>query len=340
VNSVEPFAGAPAEWDRFVRGDPHGTFCHLAGWWPIVHDVFGHECLPLCARDERGALTGVLPLVDVRSRLFGRYLVSMPFLNAGGPIGHPDARTALAAAAELEGRARRVALVELRNRGPAPAWGRVTMRKITVELPLPAQADALWRTFPSKLRSQIRRAMREGFSVRHGAAEVESFYAVFARNMRALGTPVLPVAVFRRIVTAFGDLARVTVVYDGETPVAGGFGFSWANTFELTWASALREYNARAPNMLLYWTLMQRAIDSGDRTFDFGRCTPGAGTHRFKLQWGGRDVPLAWTQWDGTGVSSPPSPERPVFRLAAACWRRLPLGVTNRLGPIIATQLP
>ncbi len=338
--AVGPFDGAPAEWDRFVRGDPQGTFCHLSGWWPIMREVFGHGCLPLCARDDRGALVGVLPLVDVRSRLFGRYLVSMPFLNAGGPIGTPHARAALAVAAEREARARRVALLELRNRGPAPAWGRVTSRKITVELPLPAQADVLWTTFPSKLRSQIRRAQREGLPVRHGPAEVEAFYAVFARTMHALGTPVLPVAVFRRILTTFGDLALVVVVYDGGTPIAGGFGFLWNGTFELTWASALRAYNPRAANMLLYWSLMQRAIAAGKRTFDFGRCTPGSGTHRFKRQWGGRDVTLEWTQWSAAGIAATPSPDRPVFRVASACWRRLPLGVTTRLGPMIATQLP
>jgi serine/alanine adding enzyme len=340
VIAVAPFAGVPTEWDAFVRAEPEGTFAHLAGWWPIMREAFGHEPLPLEARDDRGNLIGVLPLVHVSSRLFGRYLISMPFLNAGGPLGTPEARNALAEEAEHEGRRRRVSLVELRNQGSATSWGRVTDRKITVHLPLPSDEQALWKGFPSKLRSQVRRAMKESFEIRFGAAELEAFYAVFTRNMRALGTPVLPRRVFERIFDAFPSVAECGVVYDGRTPIAGGVGFSWSGQFELTWAAALREYNARAPNMLLYWSLMQRALASGHHTFDFGRCTPGGGTHRFKRQWGGLDVPLPWTQWAPGESQAPPSPDQPIFRVASACWRRLPLAVTNRLGPIIATQLP
>jgi hypothetical protein len=92
--------------------------------------------------------------------------------------------------------------------------------------------------------------------------------------------------------------------------------------------------------MLLYWAFMQRAIVRGVRVFNFGRCTPGGGTHRFKRQWGGTDVPLAWRQWSANGVHATPSPERPVYRAAAAVWRRLPLALVNRLGPVLARQLP
>ncbi len=337
---VEVFAGPEAEWDAFVRSDETASYTHLSGWWPIMREEFGHECVPLAAYDAGGALAGVLPLVHVRSRLFGRYLISMPFLNAGGPLGSPEARNALAAAAEEEGRRRRVSLVELRSQDTAPAWGRVSGRKITVHLPLPANEDDLWKRFSSKLRSQVRRAMREEFETRFGADELDGFYRVFTRNMRALGTPVLARRVFERILEAFPDLAECAVVYDGAVPIAGGFGFGWNGTFELTWASSLREYNRRAPNMLLYWSIMMRAIETGNRTFDFGRCTPGSGTHRFKLQWGGTDVPLPWTQWSPGDTASPPSPDQPVFRAAEACWRILPLAVTNRLGPLIARQLP
>ncbi|HEU4990686.1 MAG TPA: FemAB family XrtA/PEP-CTERM system-associated protein [Gemmatimonadaceae bacterium] len=338
--AVERFVGDAAEWDAFVQADAAGTFCHLSGWWPIIEDVFGHRCLPLCIRDGTGALTGILPLVHVNSRLFGRYLISMPFLNAGGPLGAPAARSALAVAAEREGRERRVSLVELRNRDAAPEHGRVTGRKITVHLPLPDGPEGVWRRFPSKLRSQIRRAEREGFRVEFGRDHVDAFYEVFARNMRALGTPVLPRAVFRRIAATFGDTAEFVAVYDGTTVVAGGCGFYWNGAFELTWASSRRDYSRRAPNMLMYWSLIARAAAAGHHTFDFGRCTPGGGTHRFKRQWGGHDVPLPWTQWSASGVPAPPSPDQPVFRIASACWRRLPLPVANRLGPLIATQLP
>ncbi|HLQ23813.1 MAG TPA: hypothetical protein VK132_11435, partial [Gemmatimonadales bacterium] len=98
--------------------------------------------------------------------------------------------------------------------------------------------------------------------------------------------------------------------------------------------------NHLAANMLLYWSFMQRVVAAGGRIFNFGRCTPGGGTHRFKRQWGGVDVPLPWAQWSPNSVRATPSPDRPVFRVASAVWRRLPLGITNALGPALARVLP
>jgi FemAB-related protein (PEP-CTERM system-associated) len=340
VNSVGPFTGDRGEWDDYVRADPASSFCHLANWWTLMDERLGHRAIPLAARDDGGALTGVLPLVHVRSRVFGAYLVSMPFLNAGGPLGDGPTRAALAAAAEQEARRSGVALLELRNRSDPPDWGQVSHRKITVELALPGDTDTLWRSFPGKLRSQVRRPEKEGFTVRFGADQMPAFYQVFAWNMRALGTPVLPRGWFEALAPAFGDVVEFGVVYDGDRPIASGCGFVWQGRFEITWAASLRAYSRSAPNMLLYWAFMQRMIGRGAHTFDFGRCTPDSGTHRFKRQWGGHDVPLSWSQWSASGATATPSPDRPVFRVAAACWRRVPLAITNRVGPVIARCLP
>ena len=73
-------------WDVFVRACPESSFCHLWSWRRIMKDTLGHECLNAVALDQDGAWRGVLPLVHVKSRIFGHYLISMPFLNAGGPV--------------------------------------------------------------------------------------------------------------------------------------------------------------------------------------------------------------------------------------------------------------
>ena len=340
VFSIVPFDGDAAPWDALVASVPESTFCHLAGWREIMTDVLGHDAPFAVAQDRGGEWRGVLPLVRVRSPLLGHYLVSMPFLNAGGPIGSPAAVAALGEYATLLARRRDVDLLELRSRIRVPSALQVTQRKITVLLELPPSAEALRAAFPSKLRSQIRRSEKEGLEARFGADQLGAFYDVFARNMRDLGTPVLPRALFERIAAVFSSLVVFGAVYRGAEPLAAGAGFVWRGEFEMTWASALREHSRLAANMLLYWSFMQEMITRGVRTFDFGRCTPGAGTHQFKRQWGGADVPLPWLQWSPRQLTAPPSPDRSVFRVASAVWRRLPLAVANRLGPVIARQLP
>lgn len=327
-------------WDVFVRACPESSFCHLWNWRGIMSDVLGHECWYWVALDRDGGWRGVLPLVDVRSRLFGHYLISMPFLNAGGPVGSGEARALLAARAVDEARRRGADLLELRGREPLGVGLRDAHRKITVVLDLPADAEELWRKFPPKLRSQIRKPLKARCEVRFGPMQLDAFYRVFARHMRDLGTPVLPRAFFEAIARGFPERVLFGTVQRDGKPLAVGCGFLWHGGFELTWAAALRNHQAEAPNMLLYWSFMQQAIARGITRFDFGRCTPGGGTHRFKQQWGGYDLPLPWAQWSANGVAAPPSPERPHYRLAAAVWSCLPQAVTDRLGPRLARLLP
>jgi len=350
VISVALLDGRESAWDAFATSASDSTFCHLSGWRRVMTDVLGHVCHYLSASDENGVCRAVLPLVRVRSPLFGDYLVSMPFLNGGGPVGAPDAVAVLVEHAAtlarqlgvdlLELRARQVLPVELRTRQLLPAPLRVSSRKITLRLDLPESAGALWDGFDPKLRSQIRRPQKEGLEARFGLDQLDPFYEVLAINMRALGTPVLPRRFFAQIAEEFPGLAVFGAVYRGGQPVAAGCGFVWRDEFEMTWASSLREYSRLAPNMLLYWSFMEHVMGRDVRVFDFGRCTPGGGTHRFKQQWGAADVPLPWLQWSARNVAATPSPDRPAFRVASAVWRRLPLAVTNRIGPLLARQLP
>ncbi len=338
---AEPFAGSDVEWDAFVATAGHATFCHLAAWRSIMRDVFGHDSAYLAVRADDGALRGVLPLVEVRSRIFGSYLVSMPFLNDGGPLGDPPACQALLAAAGEEARRRRVDLLEIRTRHVIPSALSVSERKITSLLDLPPKPDDLWKRFPSKLRSQIRRPQKEGMVVRFGQGELGAFYDVFARKMRELGTPVLPRRFFAECARGFGAHIELAVVYWNDAPVAAGCGFLFNGEFEITWAGSPRQFNAQSPNMLLYWSLMEHMIGRGARVFNFGRCTPNGPTHRFKRQWNPVEITLPWLQRSPRGgVAAPPSPDRPVFRAATAAWRRLPLPVANTLGPLIAGSLP
>jgi serine/alanine adding enzyme len=339
--AVGAFRGSPAEWDAFAAADPASTLCHRHGWREVIEGAFGHECLWLEARDGAGALRGILPLVRVRSLVFGHYLVSLPFLNYGGPLGTDDAVRALGRHAADLARRDGVKLLELRARVARPLDLAVSHPKLTVVLDLPADSEALLRAFPAKLRSQVRRPFREGMEVRFGPDQVGPFHAVFARHMRDLGTPAMPRAFFERAAAAFGGDAWFGCAWLDGRPVACGAGFAWNGEFEMTWASALAESNRISANMGLYWAFMERAAALGLGRFNFGRCTPGSGTHRFKRQWGGRDEPLWWYRLaPGGGSAATPSPDSAAWRWGPRLWRRLPLAVANALGPRIVRSIP
>lgn len=306
-----------------------------------MRDVLGHDTAYMTARDGSGLCEGLLPLVRVRSRLFGDYLLSMPFMSYGGPVGSARARKALAEAAVAEAERMGVDLMELRVRQPLDVDLAHSDRKITVVKSLPDDPEALWKGgLKAKVRSQVRRPMKEGMETRIGNDLVDPFYDVFSVTMRDLGTPVLPKAFFQAIAARMSDHVVFSVIeYEGK-PAAAGCGFLWKGEYEITWAGALRELSRKAPNMLLYWSLMEESVRRGASVFNFGRCTPGSGTHRFKSQWGGEDQPLPWAQWTKGGVAATPSPDSAKFRLATRVWSRLPVSLANRFGPWLARSLP
>ncbi|KPJ94654.1 MAG: hypothetical protein AMS18_03315 [Gemmatimonas sp. SG8_17] len=338
---VAEFRGDPKEWDDFVCSQPGWTHFHLHGWKQVVERVFGHECLYLVLRDDQETLSGILPLVRVRSRIFGHFLVSMPFVNYGGPLGKQDAVGRLADHAAELARDTGAALLELRSRTELGIPLEASHRKITVTLDLPSgDAESLWNGFKAKLRSQIRRPQKEGVEVRFGLDRVDDFFAVFSRHMRDLGTPTQPRRLFQQIAAAFPASTWLGCAYFKGKPVAAGCGFQWGNELEITWAASLAEYNKIAPNMLLYWSFMERAIEQGLGVFNFGRCTPGSGTHRFKRQWGARDVPLWWYQYQQGGKVSTPSPDDARYSWGPRIWKHLPLSVANATGPRIVRYIP
>jgi serine/alanine adding enzyme len=234
----------------------------------------------------------------------------------------------------------RVKLLELRSRTELPIALAASHRKVTVVLDLPGDVEMLRKALGAKLRSQIKRPEKEGVTVTFGPEQVDPFYEVFARHMRDLGTPTQPRALFHAVRQAFGQDAWFGCAYLGDRPIAAGAGFRWGGEFEMTWASALAEHQRIAPNMLLYWSFMERAVQQGLTLFNFGRCTPGGGTHRFKRQWGSRDETLWWYQQSAAKEAATPSSDDSAFAWGPRIWKHLPLPLANALGPAIVRGIP
>jgi len=336
----DPAPGFEHEWDVFAATQKGFTHFHKLGWRAVIERVFGHECVYLTARNEEGKLVGVLPLVRVRSVVFGHYLVSMPFVNYGGPVGTEAGIRALVDEATAIAGRDRVKLLELRSSVPLETGLPVSHRKITVLLDLPGTAGDLFKGFSAKLRSQIRRPQKEGVTVVFGNDQLEPFFEVFSRHMRDLGTPTQSLMFFREIANRFPNDCWFGCAYLAGQPIAGGCGFRFGDEFEMTWASSLREFNREAPNMLIYWAFMERAIAEGVKRFNFGRCTRGAGTHKFKMQWGGREQDLWWYGLATSDGVTTPSPKDARFRWAPLIWRRLPASIATKVGPSIVRYIP
>jgi FemAB-related protein (PEP-CTERM system-associated) len=330
------------EWAEYVNGHPDATVDHAWGWRSIIERVFRQQCRYLTAR-RGGRIVGVLPLVCFKSTLFGRLVVSIPYLNYGGILAaDASAADALVQRAQAVASEFGASYLELRNQQRYLPDRPCRQHKVRMALALPSAAEDLWKALDRKVRNQVRKAQKEGLTAESGGASlIPEFYSVFARNMRDLGTPVYPVQLFSETLHAFPGRARVHLVRREGQAVAGAVSVRFRDTVLVPWASSLREYRQLCPNMLLYWSMLEGSAADGARVFDFGRSSAGAGTHQFKLQWGAAEIPQYWEYvlFKGSEVPSH-GIEGAKVGAAVAMWRRLPLWLTNTVGPRIIAHVP
>lgn len=329
--------------DRYVAGHPAGSIWHRPGVSACIHATFGHNTSYLCASDATGGIVGVLPLVQLRSRLFGNFLVSLPYFNYGGLLAdHAEVAHLLIAAAATRREELGAGHLELRFSQDTGSGRPQRTDKVTFWLPLPNDPNDLWHSFSPKLRAQIRRGERELSEFVVGGEELlDEFYRVFSINMRDLGTPVYGRVFFRNLLRSLGGHAWLVIARVNGQAVGCAFLTGYRNRMEIPWASTLRSHSHTAVNMILYWRILQFAMDKGYEIFDFGRCSEDAGTYRFKQQWGAQPLRLYWEYILPTGETLPAlNPGNPKFRLLIAAWKRLPVWLANRVGPRIVRVLP
>jgi FemAB-related protein (PEP-CTERM system-associated) len=311
-------------------------------------------------------VVGILPLIHLKHFLFGNKLISIPFFDLGGILADEvNIEKALLAEAIRLGQDLNVDSVELRHAEPLtwlagndqpvtggknivaaddglPPVSYVTKsHKVRMLLDLPESAEELMSSFKAKLRSQIKKPMKEGLTVKVGGLELlDDFYKVFAVNMRDLGSPVHSRKLIKTVLEEFTGNSKVVIVYKEKDPLACSFVIGFKNILENPWASSLRQYGRLAPNMLLYWTMLEYACDEGYTQFDFGRSSPDEGTYRFKEQWGAKPTALHWHYISlKEQAGDPGTLEKSRFENLIKFWQKLPVRITKVIGPRIRRHI-
>ena len=330
-------------WDRFVESHPRATVAHLSAWGQIAREVYGHEPVYLRA-EEDGEIRGVLPLVLVSGRLFGRRLVSMPFLDYGGALagGEQGLETALIEQALAQTRTRRARGLGLRQFHPEPVPWPTTDDRVTMLLELTTE-EGVWKALPSERRNRVRKGEKQGLTAAWtGPETLDEFYTVYAVNMRDLGSPPHSRGFFRAMLKALPGTARVLLVRDKDGRAVGAaVCLFFRDTIMVPWVSSLREAFALCPNFVLYWEVIRFGCRSGYRVLDLGRSFKSAGTFEFKRQWGAQPHTLPWIFLDAVPGGPPPvDRDASRFELLIRAWKKLPVPVANAVGPWIRRQVP
>lgn len=328
-------------WDAFVHAQAQATFFHLAAWRGVIEHAFAHRPHYLIAQQD-GAIVGVLPLVQLRTRLFGHQLISNPFCVYGGPLAvSAEASRALAdRAAALRDKLGAQAC-EFRYLEAPPAdwlddgWQARGALYVTFRRAIAGDDEVNLKSIPRKQRAVVRKGIERGLSAT-ADRNVDVLHAIYARSVRNLGTPVFARRYFRVLAETFGDAMDVVTVRDGATPVASVLNFYWRDEVVPYYGGGTEAARACQGNDFMYWEVMRRAAARGCRLFDFGRSKEGTGAFAFKKNWGFPPTPLHYRVRLAPGQAMPEvNPTNPKYKLMIAAWKKLPLPVANALGPML-----
>ncbi len=328
----------------YVRAHAGATPFHLPEWIIAVARGCGQRAHYLLAESANGAVAGVLPLVEIGSPLFGRAMVSSGFGVGGGILADDNVAVGLLAQAGWTlAEQRRCPTLELRGGPvPGPEWQPDTTTYLGFARDLAADDEAELLAIPRKQRAEVRKALAADLEVTKGrnAGDLKAHYAVYAESVRNLGTPVFPARLFREVLREFGESADILTVMERGRAVASVLSLYMNDTVYPYWGGGTHAARGARANERLYFALMSHARTRGCARFDFGRSKAGTGAAAFKKNFGFEGVPLTYAKRTAAGAAPREiNPLNPRYRVQVAMWRKLPLWLANRTGPMIARGL-
>jgi FemAB-related protein (PEP-CTERM system-associated) len=330
-------------WEKYIRNHPHANIGHRIGWKSVMERAFKREHRNLIALDN-DEIKGVLPLILVKTWWGNKALFSMPWVDYGGVCADDD-QTAILLTEEAKKicRDENFDFVELRLSQELSVEMPIRTDKVTFLLDLEQGAESIFKDyFDAKLRNQIRKPDKSGLITEYAGVEgLDDFYRVFSINMRRLGTPVWAKECFRAVLEEFPESSRLILVKKDQATVAGGVVLEFKDRTYIPWASALKKYIRLCPNHAMYWRVIKDSCEKEFKYFDFGRSTVNCGTYRFKNQWVKDPSQLTWKYYLNKVKEVPRlTSNNPQFKILINLWKRMPLWLTNLIGPKINRNLP
>ncbi len=326
-------------WDTYVNQHNNATFFHKSGWQEVIKETYGHSTHYLFAEDN-GQIVGILPLGHIKSFLFGNALISTPFSVYGGIVSDNEAaHNELALAASELAKDLKVDYLEYRNIEKTYKSYQENSLYVTFRKKISTDHQENLLAIPRKQRAVIRKGIQSGLtsSVDPG---IKRFYNIYSESVRNLGTPVFGIKLFDVLQNVFGDACEILCVEDNGRVVSSVMSFYFRDEILPYYGGGTAKARNIYANDFMYWEVMKRGVEKGCSIFDFGRSKKGTGSYRFKTHWGFVPSQLHY-QYELVNSLKPPNlnPLNPKYSYFISLWKKLPLPISNLIGPHLSKYL-
>ena len=328
-----------SRWDDFVRASKDATFFHQSGWKTVIERAFGHKTFYFYVENE-GNITGILPLVHINSLLFGNTLVSIAPCVYGGIVADDEQSYA-----KLDKEACRLAealgvdCLEMRNRVQKTPERPHKELYVSFRKDLDADVEKNFLAIPRKQRAMVRKGIEAGLTSVIDT-HIDNIYRAYSESVRNLGTPVFSKKYFQTLKDVFSDQCEVLTVEHNGQLVASVMSFYFKDEILPYYGGGTDLARELKGNDFMYWEVMRRAVAKGVKVFDYGRSKIGTGSYSFKKNWGFVPEPIYYEFYLVKSAAMPDiNPLNPKYRFFIAAWKRLPLAVSQWVGPFLSKDL-
>ncbi len=328
-----------SRWDHFVQANTDATFFHQAGWQQVIERAFGHKTYFLYVENE-GKITGILPLVHIKSLFFGNTLVSIAPCVYGGIVASDEQsylmldKEACRLAEELG-----VDCIEMRNRVQKNPERPYKALYVSFRKTLDADVEKNFLAIPRKQRAMVRKGIEAGLTCVIDS-DIDRIYRAYSESVRNLGTPVFSKKYFQTLKDVFADQCEVLTVEHNGQLIASVMSFYFKDEILPYYGGGTDLARELKGNDFMYWEVMRRAVEKGVKIFDYGRSKIGTGSYSFKKNWGFTPEPIFYEFYLVKSSSVPDiNPLNPKYQFFIAAWKRLPLAVSQWVGPWLSKDL-
>lgn len=290
------------DWDFLLASHPENCFFHGAAWARVLHQTYGHQPLYLC-RISEGRLNGLLPIMEVSSRLSGRRGVSLPFSDFCSPLrsNEQDQQEMFDLALDL-GRKNQWRYFESRLERELPE-AIPSVRFFSHRINLKQGRDSLFKSFDDSTRRGIRKAEKAGLQIEFGSGiqSIQNFYSLHCQTRRRHGLPPQPFRFFENIAkhVLSKEQGFVATVLLGHQAVAAAVFFHNQRQVIYKFGASNFALQHLRPNNFLMGEVLQHCVTSGFQEMHLGRTSlRNEGLRRFKLGVGASEEILGYYKYD------------------------------------------
>jgi len=340
-------------WNQLIERTPFSSIYHLWEWGTILSSAYHYQRFYLSVK-RQGEVIGGLPLLHVKSRLFGNRLISLPFCEYGGPLvdpnlGYQETRQivqSLLEAAHDIAKTLSVDYVEIRKPVSKTLEELVNVcgyihfpRYVTFRVDLKKDTKELWKDLhKTRTRKSVKKAMKSGVVATEveSGEQIKAYYRLYLQTIRRHGSPPHRYEFFEKLNEFFSLKGKVRIQlaqYMGK-PIGGLITFCHGKTI-FDWNSvtdpAYRNLNSHC---LLLWSVIEWGVENKYETLDLGRTRRGDSIYDFKSGWGGQETDLSeYVYFLNSRIKQLPDPEQTRYRYISKVWALMPSILVNKIGP-------